>query len=423
MMRPERYVSFCVVVTTQHLSKRIILTSDEKVADPIYVQTTRTSFLSTHNSSYKAGKKENKTRDIRFPTEYYRRTLRYSIAPSFFLFFTDDKKAMPGYSTSNKQNKRPCITTALAWFLFASSIDATTIISNTTRIPEGILRYHYRNNSDYDDGQDTYRFRRTHSPCTYVAMIGVGTTMKVDEYDILAREMADQRPDLVVIFTDHAPGNPFKTNHKKYAALATAIAKHARSIIPICRDIANNPKFVIGGHSASGAAAIESIADYPVFGDFQPIGIFGLSPFRITDNTHVNNLPSMFWGFSKTTCAVTIGNAADKAYELSDPDSGRVLYQLQNTGGHPSHCIFADNGCPPVCSSPKTGEYKWVRSAVATSLSLFLDAIEKNLFTRRAMQILLPDTFMEHLKLFVNADEITASPEETLSVELRKLRM
>jgi hypothetical protein len=247
-------------------------------------------------------------------------------------------------------------------------------------------------------------------------MFGVGTTMKVEDYDILAKKMAETRSDTVVMFIDHEPGNPLKVSAEKYAHLVTAIAKQVRTLIPICKNTPELPQFLIGGHSASGGAAIESLV---YMHDLKPIGIFGLSPFRITDKTRINDLPSLFWGFSRTTCGVTIGNAADKAYELSNPDNGRALYQLQNGDGHPSHCIFADNGCLPICPSPKAGgDYAWVRSAVALSLDAFLRSIETDTFTRESFKLPLPDHGMkDNLKMFVYDENVTtANNQQSLRV-------
>lgn len=265
------------------------------------------------------------------------------------------------------------------------------IISNTTRLHEGVFRYHYDN-----------QFTPDYFPCTYVAMIGVGTSMRVEEYNILATHMAEARSDLVVVITDHEAWNPLKTSAKKYAALVAAIMKDIHSLIPACKNVVYEPNAILGGHSVSGAVTLEALA---FIDTFKPLGIFGLSPFRITDKTPTNDLPSLFWGFSEATCGVAVDYSADKAYGLCSPENGRALYQIQNPGGHPSHCIFADNGCLPVCPSPKAGDNNWVRAAVAESLDKFLHAIEMHNFTKAALQLSLPARSLEkRVELFVGDD-------------------
>lgn len=268
------------------------------------------------------------------------------------------------------------------------------VLSNTTVNREGIVRYHY-------EGEAT-RF------CSTILIIGVGTAMSVEDYEDLAIEVARGRPGLIVAMVDHAPENPFKLCAKRYANLVNALAANTADIIPICNKreqqgpSSDQPtKFFLGGHSASGMVAIEALD----LVDFSPTGMIGLSPFRITDQMKPILVPTLLWGFSTTTCGVEVGQAADQAYELSSQDQGRVLYQLQNPSGQPSHCVFANYGCIPVCPCSDSVEYAWIRPAVAESIHRFLQAVDSSNFTRRSLELSLDRaTKQKYLKLFVNED-------------------
>ena len=281
---------------------------------------------------------------------------------------------------------------------FGRLVVASTVVSNTTQIKEGIFRYHYDSNV---------------SRCSVVTLIGVGTTMKVEDYDLLAIEIAKAKPGVIAGIIDHAPGNPIKISAKKFSKLADALTSRIHELVPICKDRDTSsgsnhhnqqPKFVVGGHSASGGAAMRSLLSLNV----SPLGFIGLSPFRITgDMVHIN-IPSLFWGFSKATCGVDVEYAADQAYDLSSPENGRVLYQLHNPSGKPSHCIFGDNGCLPICPSSNSEEYEWIRPAVGDSVGRFLHAIEMKTFTEAAFKLSLPEKVTsQDLKMFVNGDNVT----------------
>jgi len=276
---------------------------------------------------------------------------------------------------------------------------ATVVHSNTTQLREGIFRYHY----------DTQITR-----CSCVLLIGVGTTMKVGDCDLLAAEIARAREDLIVGIIDHAPGNPIKLSANRFAKLANAINAELKMLVPPCRKVPvdskhRKPKILLGGHSASGGAAMRALTLL----DFAPAGFVGLSPYRITDNMRNITISSLFWGFSKTTCGVDIGHAADAAYSLSSPKSGRVLYQLQNPDDQPSHCTFADNGCP-ICHSSDSEDYNWIRSAVGESVGKFIRAIETNTFRRAVFDLDVPTN---QLMLFVNEDYVVTLPSSNFAAD------
>jgi len=293
-----------------------------------------------------------------------------------------------------------------------------TIVSNTTHIKEGIFRYHY------DDSM--MHQRSVSSSCSAVVLVGVGTTMRVEDYDDIAIEIAKARPGVISGVMDHAPGNPFKLSSRRYAKLVMTIADNLEDLVPICRQkkkttngsliIQENPLFLLGGHSASGEALYSSALPM-IQKSFIPDGLIGLSPFRITSSMAKISIPSLLWGLSTTTCGVTIGNAADQAYELSSPDHGRVLYQLENPQGAPNHCIFTNHGCPPVCPSLSSDhQFAWVRSAVGESVAKFIQAIQTKGWTRESMELDISAEKRQYVKMFVNEDQVSSLPEQTSSV-------
>lgn len=287
----------------------------------------------------------------------------------------------------------------LAWILLILMITqygpwavTATVVSNTTRINEGIFRYHYD----------------SHIPsCSFVSLIGVGTTMKVEDYDRLSREIATGKPagGIISIVLDHAPGNPIKISAKRFSLLANVMAAKIGEFIPVCRDQSSGPpKIVVGGHSASGGAAMKSLQSL----NFSPAGFIGLSPFRITDDLGHIKIPSLSWGFSTATCGADVEHAAAEAYALSN-DDGRVLYQLQNPSKEPSHCIFANNGCLPICPSSRAKDFAWIRPAVGESVNIFFLALKTHTFTRDSFELSLPKhVTSQDLKMFVNRDKIDA---------------
>jgi hypothetical protein len=297
-----------------------------------------------------------------------------------------------------------CLLCILCHCNFASG----SVLSNTTQIDEGIIRYHYDSSANRTNG------------CSAILMIGVGTTMRVDDYDHLASEIAKQSPDALVSIVDHAPGDPFKQSGEKYARLVNAMGARVEQLFPMCfhqnglQLNQTRPAFVIGGHSASGEAAIKSL---PYFKKFSPRGLILLSPFRITSSFPKIEIPTLLWGFSTTTCLVEIGYAADMAYRLSTADNGRVLYQLQNPSGEPSHCVFTNHGCP-ICPVSSPLRYSWIHPAVGESIAKYLTGVKTGTFTRESMKLSLPpEVETTFVKMFVGEDTIQVprlpSDEET----------
>lgn len=234
----------------------------------------------------------------------------------------------------------------------------------------GIIRYHY----DVD-----------RASCDNVLLLGVGTLMSVRDYDNISKKIASHN-SIVVIVADHNVEHVEKTSPERYAMLTNEVINQLNRLLPICRSgVASYDEdtiqFLIGGHSASGQAALQAWQKGLLSTTSQhPVAFLGLDPYEISNRTIDQQmgltLPSLSWGFKKSTCLVQTEKAARGAYETTK--GSRVLYVIDNSGEGCTitHCVFTDRGCgvrPFSCTTMTTLE--WVHEAVAESVGLFLQAL------------------------------------------------
>jgi hypothetical protein len=281
----------------------------------------------------------------------------------------------------------------LSSFAFVPRFATAAVTSVTVKKEDlgqtgGEIRYHY------DDSGTT-------ATCETILMIGVGTAMGVADYDKVSTEMAKESFSIVVI-TDTAPGHPIKEKKQiKFAALADYISMNLSTVIPICKNAPKNG-IVVGGHSASGQAALDSI---PLLKSFTAVGFMGMDPFIVPDPPPVAYvaIPTIDWGFAKITCLVRIDEAGKSAYEVGNPKA-RVFYQIQNQNSTKEikHCSFTDNGCP-ACSIGED-ESQDVRIMVGETSKKFVAALESGIFVKSAFEI----TSSVGVNLFVNEDTVDA---------------
>ena len=280
--------------------------------------------------------------------------------------------------------------------------DTKDIVSGTKHI--GRIRYHYVDDECVGDVMEN-----TAKPCSDMLLMGVGAAMSVDNYDTIARTIVSKTgSSLIVIIADSNPGNIVKFSASKYASLANFVHMQHHGLIPGCKSN-KTANLLIGGHSASGQAALEA-AQKGLY-DFVPSGFVGLDPYDTSKiDANLLQFPTLDWGFEHTTCHVQVDKAAKGAYKLSSAEIGRVLYSIDNkhTGDDKddmTHCIFTDDGCKvggfDVC--PTTGNYEWVYESVAESIQLFVDALGSN-FTKEMFE--LPSTVSGQVSLFVNNDDV-----------------
>jgi len=289
-----------------------------------------------------------------------------------------------------------------------TGIDNASVVSNhvdvmineTTTGQEqliGKIKYFY----SYDPNETDVS--KNESPCSDIVVMGVGTAMKVDDYDALSQRVVEKAPGMVFIVSDSNPGRMIKLSPEQYALLFKNIQQRVGEWIPICRDDANttNTKqrnFFIGGHSASGQAALVA-AQQKLYGETSaPNGFIGLDPYDISSKTMVENspfqIPTLDWGFTKTTCLVGVDKAAKGAYDYSSPSMGRVLYRVDNANDDGrsvfdngstdtiEHCVFTDEGCGvgfiTVCPTESNQTNRDVLfDAIAESIQIFVTVVRE----------------------------------------------
>ena len=253
------------------------------------------------------------------------------------------------------------------------------IISNSVSLPNAELKYHY------DDTMSYYT-------CETLVLLGVGTAMSVDDYDVLSAKISSKQP-IITVIADHFPGFFYKSSSNRFADVYNKLLESQGDIIPVCsgKSIKN---ILIGGHSSGGTAALLSLSKLKR----KPNGYIGLDPFSIEENVD-ENLPVMLWGFSETTCQVKPERAAKATYTTSN-DFHRILYRVNNTGGSVNHCSFTDEGCGSFC--PSSGE-GWMHDVVAKSIQNFSRNVKRGYISKDRFLLAIETDFS--IDLFVNQEE------------------
>ena len=294
------------------------------------------------------------------------------------------------------------------------------VMDGTKRI--GIIRCHYFDKSlvGIDDNDVGTTDGSTSKQCSDILVLGVGTAMKVDDYDKLAASIVSTTglSSLVVVISDSNPGIPIKLYATEYARLLNGIRDQLDSnLIPGCTG-QTYENFLIGGHSASGQGALKA-AQQELY-DVVPDGFVGLDPYDMTtlNVTSPLQFPTLNWGFThNTACLVPLNKAARGAYRATSSDSGRVLYLIDNEHNGISHCVFTDGGCIPVVC-PTIENPAGLYSQLGESIHSFVNALktEGRPFTKKNFE--LPSTIPggANVTLFVNSDVVDDNADDNSSV-------
>lgn len=235
------------------------------------------------------------------------------------------------------------------------------------------------------------------NPFENVVLMGVGTGMQTSDYDSVSMEMAQDSPVTVVVM-DHNPGCFVKTCEKRFANMANSVVGKLDDIIPTCT--VTPDKVILGGHSAGGQAAWNSRPRLA----FTPAGFLGLDPFRINQSaSDGSDIPTLNFGFTKTTCSVATRQAAKAGYEASN-DENRVFYQIDNSlCASLGHCSFTDRGFMGVLWCPTCQGSTNVRRSVGRGVGTFLASLQSGNYDRQ--QYTQKDSKL-HMSLFINDDEV-----------------
>eukprot|EP00565_Helicotheca_tamesis_P003313 CAMPEP_0185727780 /NCGR_PEP_ID=MMETSP1171-20130828/3376_1 /TAXON_ID=374046 /ORGANISM="Helicotheca tamensis, Strain CCMP826" /LENGTH=245 /DNA_ID=CAMNT_0028396413 /DNA_START=552 /DNA_END=1289 /DNA_ORIENTATION=- len=242
--------------------------------------------------------------------------------------------------------------------------------------------------------------------------------MSVGDYDDLANDVATQSPDAVIFIVDNNPRSINKQSATKFAGITNAIIGQLADLVSVCESVPTE-KIFVGGHSAGGQAVIEATQKREELLSYPVAGFIGMAPFNVgsVDGSPID-VPSLNWGFSKTSCGVTYTKAAMLAYQISQPETGRVFYQVVThnfntlTGG--PHCSFTDRGCAGMCAG-SADMRSFMHENVGKSVKVLIDnsatGIEKSDFEFEMSSD-------EEVNLFVNEDTIMASTKDGVGAVL-----
>jgi hypothetical protein len=287
--------------------------------------------------------------------------------------------------------------------LSCTLVNSTSSIytSDEVKINSGAYRYHFDQDIS-NSGEDV---------CQNINIIGVGTAMSITDYDLISSKISAGKA-IVTIIVNPILWSPVKSDTipllfwwtiQYYVDFYNDMMASIGDNIPVCNN--KHPTIFVGGHSASGRSFIKALPKM----DPQPKGFIGLDPFNITpDLTIDDSIYTLDWGFSSTTCSVTIDEAAKEAYGISSKKH-RVFYRMNNDSFDINHCVFTDSGScfDFVCSEGKDGG--WVLDAVATSIHTFIDVINAGSFDGNRDQFVLTNVNANLYDLFVNEEEVTSS--------------
>jgi hypothetical protein len=282
--------------------------------------------------------------------------------------------------------------------VFFVAVDAAIVSKKT------VLSCQYSYEWYYDDSAAT---------CSSVVAINVGTSMSVNDYTKLAKLIVSANTvstSTVVIIVDNNLGciinvGVKKDDGAKFARVVNAAVQNLKNSVSIC----TNPLYFVGGHSGGGKGAMNAIQMGKL--NFSIAGYVGLDPYQITKEDPISiEMPSLFWGFNKTTCAVNINQAAKAGY-INSNSSHRFFYQVQTNHGIGMpwfderllgpHCSFTNDGCKSLCNGTNL---PWIQSQVAVTFHRFAHAVLSQNFDKSQFVI-----DQREVILYANKDVIPES--------------
>eukprot|EP00457_Paulinella_chromatophora_P011056 gb/GEZN01011181.1/.p1 GENE.gb/GEZN01011181.1/~~gb/GEZN01011181.1/.p1 ORF type:complete len:317 (+),score=24.12 gb/GEZN01011181.1/:117-1067(+) len=207
-----------------------------------------------------------------------------------------------------------------------------------------------------------------------VFVIAVGTGMRSDGYNRLGTKLCESGHVMAVV--DPNPGSMVKLDSLRFRNAFEAARQNMDAWMLNATNSSKCPgknwKYVVGGHSAGGQAAANSLA----ISTEGVNGFLGLDPYNCKSvtskaKTALQKLPGAVWGLKRTTCAVTSDLAASRCYR--DIASGstmeglHALFHVDNsalTCPTYNHCGFSDTGCDGGQSLIDICQIRCPRSAV-----------------------------------------------------------
>jgi len=216
-----------------------------------------------------------------------------------------------------------------------------------------------------------------------VFVLAVGTAMSRTAYDNLAEQLVAK--NYVAVIMDHQKGNMTKTDAGKFTSCVKSVkAQIASWLNPAGFKSASH--WILGGHSAGGQAAHYAIAATPSLAD----AIFSIDPYNLSSAPAVHG-PALYWGFTGTTCFVTVSDAAKAAYLQTSGHRVEVkvgsVYSFNPCGYAPKyyHCSFTDASCPACTNCRFTPSYFF--TDIANTVQKFVNAAFYSGWTRSALTV------------------------------------
>ena len=197
-----------------------------------------------------------------------------------------------------------------------------------------------------------------------VVIIAAGTALGVDSYSNLASYVAKELDDSLFVVVDTNPGNFTKTSPSDFINAFYNIVQWVKSTLRRLA-ILTEIKYYVGGHSASGQAALQALSKLT---EGKVVGFIGIDSCCVGSPTIFSNLPfvpkyvppsdftlltvpSLYWTTSQNF-PVSPSIAGKAFFDNSNPlNNGECtsLFQLKSYSNGKEgyeHCVFTNDGCP-----------------------------------------------------------------------------
>jgi len=134
----------------------------------------------------------------------------------------------------------------------------------------------------------------------------------------------------------------------------------------------------VGGHSASGMAAVEALNK-----NLFPVNVkefVGLDPYEYKSNSYYNlHIPSIIWTMKGSTTCMPNAEASGKGFYggAASANNSCNTHQLYTFTDGTGHCVFTNDGCP-ILGCSESGSISLTASHdenVADSVAKFMTSV------------------------------------------------
>ena len=178
-------------------------------------------------------------------------------------------------------------------------------------------------------------------------LLAVGTNGKLEDYQAVADAIVKAVRSLYVVVIDTNPGFFVKLSSENYVATALCV-----------KDQMNSRNYTIqhwyvGGHSASGYAAIKAIESQKL--PFDPTGYIGFDPVGSSSRANaILHIPSLIFTTAYSFCTFNYAKGED-FYKAADIQQNKCTKYYLVDVTDAGHCSFSGGMCRfgfriPVCA-------------------------------------------------------------------------